>query len=127
MFKHEPSPPDPAVQHQLDALAAPLGLPDGSSSDDEPAFDVYPALVELARVYNAPTPLVWRRLRRGERLFATLRTDGLIELPDGQLFDDPSDAAQSAAGVDGEIDGWYSWRLGDGLTLADAADGLNLP
>jgi|GEM_PF-1203641 len=121
----EPPEPDLAVLRKYDMLAAPLGLPSQSgpiSHVARPRSDAYPELLELAEEYDAPTSLVWRRLRRGEQLFATLRADGMIELPDGRVFDDPSKAAQAAAKTDGELDGWYSWRLGDGSTLAEAIE-----
>jgi hypothetical protein len=67
--------------------------------------------------------LVWLRLRRGQRLVAWLREDGLITIPSGATFDDPSDAAAAAASTEAEIDGWRSWRFGDdGPTLAEAVE-----
>ncbi len=116
-------PAEPAVQRKFDMLAAPLGLP--PAVDDRPHLartttTAYPELVELVDEYG-PTQLVWLRRRRGERLIARLRVDGLIELPDGRRFDDPSAAASAAARSEGEFDGWTSWRLGDhGPTLAEA-------
>ncbi len=51
---------------------------------------------------------------------ATLRPDGLIQLADGALFADPDLAAARAAHSEGAVDGWRTWRLGDGgLTLAE--------
>lgn len=116
-------PAEPAVLRKFDMLAAPLGLP--PVVDDRPHLArtttvAYPELVELVSEYG-PTQLVWLRRRRGERLIARLRIDGLIELPDGRRFDDPSAAASAAARSEGEFDGWTSWRLGDhGPTLAEA-------
>ncbi len=116
-------PAEPAVLRKFDMLAAPLGLP--PAVDDRPHLArttsvAYPELVELVSEYG-PTQLVWLRRRRGERLIARLRIDGLIELPDGRRFDDPSAAASAAARSEGEFDGWTSWRLGDhGPTLAEA-------
>ncbi|MCL2465968.1 MAG: hypothetical protein FWF02_00140 [Micrococcales bacterium] len=116
-------PAEPAVLRKLDILAAPLGLP--PALDDRPHLArtstvAYPELVELVNEVG-PTQLVWLRRRRGERIIARLRIDGLIELPDGRRFDDPSAAASAAARSEGEFDGWTSWRLGDhGPTLAEA-------
>jgi len=116
-------PAEPSVLRKLDILAAPLGLP--PAVDDRPHLArtssvAYPELVELVNECG-PTQLVWLRRRRGERLIARLRIDGLIELPDGRRFDDPSAAASAAARSEGEFDGWTSWRLGDhGPTLAEA-------
>jgi hypothetical protein len=60
------------------------------------------------------------RVRRGQRLEATLRPDGLIQLADGSLFADPDLAAARAARSEGVVDGWRTWRLGDGgLTLTE--------
>lgn len=79
-----------------------------------------PELVQLAAAVRAPAPLVWLRVRRGQRLEATLRPDGLIQLADGALFADPDLAAARAAHSEGAVDGWRMWRLGDGgLTLAE--------
>jgi hypothetical protein len=79
-----------------------------------------PELVQLAAAVRAPAPLVWLRVRRGQRLEATLRPDGLIQLADGALFADPDLAAARAAQSEGAVDGWRMWRLGDGgLTLAE--------
>lgn len=81
-----------------------------------------PELVQLAAAVRAPAPLVWLRVRRGQRLEATLRPDGLIQLADGALFADPDLAAARAAHSEGAVDGWRMWRLGDGgLTLAEVA------
>jgi hypothetical protein len=88
--------------------------------------DAFPELVDLAGELGAPTELVWRRLRRGERFVVHLRADGLLELPNGRAFDDPSEAAAEVARSDGQIDGWRAWRIGDdGPTLADAIDLLH--
>lgn len=79
-----------------------------------------PELAQLAAALRAPAPLVWVRVRRGQRLEATLRPDGLIQLADGALFADPDLAAARAAHSEGAVDGWRAWRLGDGgLTLAE--------
>ncbi|HEY0118173.1 MAG TPA: hypothetical protein VGC04_05275 [Cellulomonas sp.] len=79
-----------------------------------------PELAQLAAAVRAPAPLVWLRVRRAQRLEATLRPDGLIQLADGSLFADPDLAACRAARSEGAVDGWRMWRLGDGgLTLAE--------
>jgi len=66
------------------------------------------------------TTLVWARQRRGQRLVATLRVDGLIQLPDGAVFAEPDAAAAAAARSEYPIDGWQVWRVGDdGPTLAE--------
>ncbi|PVU83282.1 hypothetical protein DDP54_10070 [Cellulomonas sp. WB94] len=81
-----------------------------------------PALAALVKGRGAVVTLVWFRERRGQRLHATLRHDGLIELPDGHVHASPDDAAADAANTEGTVDGWRAWRLGDGgPTLAEAA------
>jgi multidrug efflux system membrane fusion protein len=65
--------------------------------------------------------LVWHRVRRNQRLVATLRVDGLIELADGSVHADPSSAATAAADLERPADGWRVWRFGeDGPTLGEA-------
>lgn len=78
------------------------------------------ALEALAARLDGPAPLVWVRHRRGESIHATLFTDGIIELDDGQRFWSADLAASAAVGASG-IDGWRVWRLGDetGPTLAE--------
>ena len=70
----------------------------------------------LAQIAGAEGPfeLVWFRERRGQRFTATLRTDGLIELPDGEVFADPDEAARAVSHAALSVDGWGVWRLGDG-------------
>lgn len=69
-----------------------------------------------------PVELVWFRERRGQRLTAQLRGDGLIELPSGEVFGDPSAAAQIASHAALHVDGWGVWRIGDaGPTLQQLA------
>lgn len=79
-----------------------------------------PALEALAARLDGPAPLVWVRHRRGESIHATLFTDGIIELEDGQRFWSADLAASAAVGASG-VDGWRMWRLGDetGPTLAE--------
>ncbi|HEY8721755.1 hypothetical protein [Pengzhenrongella sp.] len=80
-------------------------------------------LAAFATALASATTLVWYRERRNQRLVATLRLDGLIQLPNGAVFADPDIAASAAAGSDTEIDGWSVWRVGDsGPTLADVRD-----
>ncbi|WP_448631217.1 restriction system modified-DNA reader domain-containing protein [Cellulomonas soli] len=80
-----------------------------------------PALTTLAKSRRALTTLVWLRERRGQRLQALLRADGLIELEDGSVYADPGEAAAAASGSESTVDGWRAWRLGDGgPTLAEA-------
>jgi L-ascorbate metabolism protein UlaG (beta-lactamase superfamily) len=60
-------------------------------------------------------------VRRNQRLVATLRVDGLIELEDGSVHADPSTAATAAADLERPADGWRVWRFGeDGPTLGEA-------
>ncbi|MCG2800070.1 MAG: hypothetical protein L6367_16215 [Cellulomonas sp.] len=81
----------------------------------------HPQLRTLAEATSAPAALVWHRRRRGQRLAAWLRADGLLALSSGELFADPSRAAAVAAGIDGEVDGWRAWRFGEaGPTLEEA-------
>lgn len=79
-----------------------------------------PALAALAARLDGPAPLVWVRHRRGETIHATLFTDGVLELEDGQRFWSADLAACAAVGASG-VDGWRMWRLGDetGPTLAE--------
>lgn len=72
-----------------------------------------PALLEIASA-EGPLELVWLRERRGQRLTATLRADGLIELPSGEVFGNPDAAAQVASHAALKVDGWGVWRIGDG-------------
>ena len=104
--QREPAPPAPAA----DALG-PIG-PAGP----------HPALATLAHQRRVLTTLVWFRERRGQRVLAILRHDGLVELEDGRVFADPGHAAAAAVDAPHEIDGWRTWRIGDGgPTLAEAA------
>jgi hypothetical protein len=92
------------------------------TADVLPGPAAVPVLAELAKGRGAVVALVWFRERRGQRLHATLRNDGLIELPDGRVHASPDDAAADAANTEGTVDGWRAWRLGDGgPTLAEAA------
>lgn len=89
-----------------------------------PAFGSSPAPIPMLAAFGTElattTTLVWARQRRGQRLVATLRVDGLIQLPDGAVFAEPDAAAAAAARSDYPIDGWRVWRVGDdGPTLAE--------
>ena len=72
-----------------------------------------PRLAAFAAELGA-VELVWFRERRGQRLTARLRADGLVELPSGEIFGDPSAAAQLASHAALRVDGWGVWRVGDG-------------
>ncbi len=78
-------------------------------------------LSAVARELGGAT-LVWVRERRGERFEAQLRSDGTLQLADGKIYLDPDAAARAAIGVDRDVDGWSTWRVGErGPTLAEAA------
>ncbi|WP_028046164.1 hypothetical protein [Cellulomonas sp. URHE0023] len=80
-----------------------------------------PELATLAKSRRAVTTLVWVRARRGQRIEAMLRSDGLIELPTGEVYSDPDTAASVAVASENAVDGWRAWRLGEGgPTLAEA-------
>ena len=126
-------PPSASIASSLAALAfaaerdepKPAPLPAKTPPSAERGFGFVvrggplPELAQLAERY-APVPLVWVRARRGQRIEATLRRDGLIQLADGSLFADPDLAAARAAHSLGQADGWGAWRLGDsGPTLAE--------
>lgn len=111
-----PAPPTPAGHQTTTKEIAPVreSWPDG---DQRPL----PELATLAKSRRAITTLVWVRERRGQRLLAMLRTDGLIELPTGELHVDPDEAAAAAVSAENPVDGWRAWRLGEGgPTLAEA-------
>lgn len=95
-----------------------LPVPVGPAFVSTPAPD--PMLAAFGTELATTTTLVWARRRRGQRLVATLRVDGLIQLPDGAVFAEPGAAAAAAARSDYPIDGWQVWRVGDdGPTLAE--------
>ncbi|WHP19122.1 hypothetical protein [Cellulomonas sp. ES6] len=99
-----PVPPDGGPQHRGEVDHRPL-----------------PELAALAAAERSALELVWHRVRRGQRLTATLRADGLIELPGGSVHADPDDAATVAADLESPTDGWRVWRFGeDGPTLGEA-------
>ncbi|HYQ77344.1 hypothetical protein [Cellulomonas sp.] len=90
---------------------------DGDAAADAPL----PELEALAAAERRDLELVWHRVRRNQRLVATLRVDGLIELEDGSVHADPSTAATAAADLERPADGWRVWRFGeDGPTLGEA-------
>ncbi len=110
----EPPAEDPEPQATEEMAPVPDALP----ADD---LSAVPELATLAKSRRAITTLVWVRARRGQRLIAMLRTDGLLELPSGELFADPDAAASAAVGAENPVDGWRAWRLGEGgPTLAEA-------
>ncbi len=112
-----PAPSVPASAASVPFPAVPVPAPAPAPDADGP----HPLLTTLAKSRRAVTTLVWLRERRGQRITATLRPDGLIELQDGQVFAHPSDAATVAADTPNVVDGWRAWRLGDsGPTLAQA-------
>ncbi|MFI2755104.1 hypothetical protein ACGIF2_16870 [Cellulomonas sp. P22] len=113
--------PELRASRTASAVPPPAGLEPWTGGHGLPAPRPHPALSALSASRGTIATLVWFRARRGQRLVATLRTDGLIELPDGRLHADPDDAAADAANAEGTVDGWRSWRLGDaGPTLAEA-------
>ncbi|MBO1752997.1 hypothetical protein J4G33_14385 [Actinotalea sp. BY-33] len=97
-------------------------LPYAFTGIEPPPLQADPELAALAARIGEPMALVWIRLRRGVRYEALLRPDGLLELVDGSLHADPDAAATAASGAESVVDGWRSWRLGDGQgpTLVEA-------
>jgi hypothetical protein len=90
------------------------------TQDDTPL----PELAALAAAGPGAAELVWLRVRRGQRLVATLRADGLIELPDGSVHASPDTAAAAAADLESSTDGWRVWRFGDhGPSLRESVGG----
>jgi hypothetical protein len=88
---------------------------------ERPSGGPLPELAALAAAERNPMELVWVRVRRNQRLTATLRTDGMIQLADGSLHADPGQAAVIAADLERPADGWRVWRFGeDGPTLGEA-------
>jgi len=129
---HDPA-PGAAATAPLDAAAtAPLDADPapGAAPAEPPRRDPYLPYAELAMLAKrrrALTTLVWLRERRGQRLLAELQPDGTILMPDGAVFVEPGEAAAYAAGSTVEVDGWRSWRLGDGgPTLAEATGRTDL-
>lgn len=105
----------PVLSSPLADLATPPVAPTPATPEPHPLLSV------LAEATSAPAKLIWNRQRRGQRLTAWLRADGLIALADGRLYADPSQAATGAAGAVGQVDGWRAWRFGeDGPTLQEA-------
>lgn len=88
---------------------------------ERPSGGPLPELAALAAAERNPMELVWVRVRRNQRLTATLRTDGMIQLEDGSLHADPGQAAVIAADLERPADGWRVWRFGeDGPSLGEA-------
>ncbi len=95
-------------------------LPDRAPRTSSPGSP----LSAIARELGGAT-LVWVRERRGERFEAQLRSDGTLQLADGKIYLDPDAAARAASGVERDVDGWRTWRVGErGPTLAEAAAGV---
>jgi hypothetical protein len=108
-------------------LLAPVDAAPAPDDDAAPAAATdaggapLPELAALAAAERQALELVWHRVRRGQRLVATLRADGLIELEDGSVHADPGAAATVAADLESPADGWRVWRFGDdGPTLGEA-------
>lgn len=115
-----PTPPRGQPASPTGATPAGAGPADARPRPDWP----HPELAMLAKRRRAVTTLVWVRERRGQRFAALLRSDGMIELPDGSVLNDPDEAAAALSGVEG-VDGWRAWRLGEGgPTLAEATGAL---
>lgn len=90
-------------------------------SDSPTSGGPLPELAALVAAERQPLELVWVRVRRNQRLTATLRMDGLIQLADGSLHADPGQAAVVAADLERPADGWRLWRFGeDGPSLGEA-------
>lgn len=101
--------------------AAPAPAPATARRAAAPSGRPLPELAALAAADRASAELVWHRVRRGQRLVATLRADGLLELEDGSVHADPDAAATAAADLETPADGWRVWRFGeDGPTLGEA-------
>ncbi|MET0788691.1 MAG: hypothetical protein ABWY33_05545 [Cellulomonas sp.] len=113
-----PTPPTTTLPVPPQSTEAIEPVPEERSDGD---LEALPELATLAKSRRAITTLVWVRARRGQRLVAMLRTDGLLELPTGELFAEPDDAASAAVEAENPVDGWRAWRLGEGgPTLAEA-------
>ncbi|NLF03837.1 MAG: hypothetical protein GX593_02340 [Actinomycetales bacterium] len=128
-----PAAPAPAAPATYSPLPPPMALPTssyalGHHGVDSTAEDAVPVAASRQQPnprltalvgQSGPVELVWFRERRGQRLTAQLRADGLIELPSGEVFGDPSAAAQIASRAALHVDGWGVWRVGneDGPTL----------
>ena len=117
-----PTPPPPADGARADRVPRrPRRSPRSARPGRTGTCVPLPELATLAKSRRAITTLVWVRERRGQRLLAMLRTDGLIELPTGELHADPDSAASAAVSAENPVDGWRAWRLGEGgPTLAEA-------
>ena len=81
-------------------------------------------LAAVAASLGKPTQIIWQRLRRGIYHEAILSVEGVITLPDGRSFTDPTSAANAAQNVT-DADGWRVWRVGvHGAHLGDLRDDL---
>lgn len=111
----------PAPRADETTLLPPLAAPAPGRRAAGSAHRPLPELAALAAAGRSASQLVWHRVRRGQRLVATLRSDGLIELEDGSLHAHPDAAASVAADLETPTDGWRVWRFGEeGPTLGEA-------
>lgn len=120
----EAEPVRPAARADETTLMAPVpaegDAPAEAQHRDTQDVAALPELAALAAAERQALELVWLRVRRGQRLVATLRADGLIELADGSVHADPDAAASVAADLERPTDGWRVWRFGDdGPTLGE--------
>lgn len=115
----QPLRPSRPVTRQAPLPVEHYGGPERTLGDGIPL--ALPELATLAKSRRAVTTLVWVRARRGQRIVAMLRSDGLIELPTGEVYADPDTAASVSVASENPVDGWRAWRLGEGgPTLAEA-------
>ncbi|PFG35233.1 hypothetical protein [Sanguibacter antarcticus] len=110
-------PPDPPELPDFSDSAPPPAEAwtdeEGVEHDGSPHGPRDDALVELASALHEALPLIWVRHRRNERFEALLHPDGTIETADGEVYADPSWAANAVSGGTAS-DGWRVWRAGDG-------------
>ncbi|GAA2236614.1 hypothetical protein GCM10010401_05860 [Rarobacter faecitabidus] len=78
-------------------------------------------LTVLCDELESAVPIVWVRQGTGERYEAVLHPEGMITLPTGIEYADPTRAARAISGSLSVADGWNLWRIGEyGPTLAEA-------
>lgn len=106
----------------------PIEIPASSPPGEGPAGPgsarEFPSVLAMV-ASRVPTPatLVWVRQRRGQRLEAKLRLDGVIVTAGGVEHEDPNEAAAASSGSLAPLDGWRVWRVGeDGPSLAELRD-----